>query len=72
MQVRVLLPAPRRRKLHIACDDFFMLRMKTHPARIPLLLLFPIELAALGFDGVPDFHFGSGIFFNLPFCIECS
>ena len=30
---------PRRRKLHIACDDFFMLRSKSHLALIPLLLL---------------------------------
>jgi hypothetical protein len=24
MQVQVLFPAPRRRKLHLACDDFFV------------------------------------------------
>ena len=35
----VRLPAPRRRKLHIACDDFFMLRIKSHLALAPLLLL---------------------------------
>ena len=28
-----------RRKLHIACDDFFMLRIKSHLALISLLLL---------------------------------
>ena len=35
----VRLPAPRRRKLRIACDDFFMLRIKSHLALAPLLLL---------------------------------
>ena len=29
----------RRRKLHIACDDFFLLRIKSRLALIPLLLL---------------------------------
>ena len=29
----------RRRKLHIACDDFFILRIKSHLALVPLLLL---------------------------------
>ena len=36
--VRVPPPAPARRKRHIACDEFFMLRIKTRPALILLLL----------------------------------
>ena len=39
VQVRVLLPAPRRRKLHIACGDFYAFGIKCRLALIPLLLL---------------------------------
>ena len=38
MQVQVLLPAPRRSKLYIACSGFFIL--KNRNALTPLLLLF--------------------------------
>jgi len=36
---RILHPPPRRRKLHIACGDFLMLRIKSRLALAPLLLL---------------------------------
>ena len=37
--IKIVVLSQRRRKLHIACDDFFMLRIKSHLALIPLLLL---------------------------------
>ena len=37
--IRILLPLPRRRGLHIVRDDFFMLRSKSHLSLIPSLLL---------------------------------
>ena len=51
MQVRPLLPAPRRRKLCIACGDFYALHKK-HRALTPLLLLSksnPLRWASIWF-----------------------
>ena len=48
--VRVPPPAPARRKRHIACDEFFMLRIKNSSCAHSAAPPFQIEPAALGFD----------------------